>query len=106
MKKFKKLHVGTEKYRGFGVNFTNIFMRRFYVHRSQKRKITNDLTAFFTLLEYARVKVARKTLMQLTLVEQSLLGVGSVVGFLAQNNFRYSPDASKIPVDLKALEKV
>jgi len=29
-----------------GVNFTNVYMRSFYARKSQKRKMTDDLTAF------------------------------------------------------------
>jgi len=48
------------------INFTNIFINSFYTRRSQKYKMTDDLTAFFTLLESAQVKVAHKMLMKLT----------------------------------------
>ncbi len=48
------------------VIFTNIFTRSFCAHRSQKRKKTDDLTVFFTLLCSALVKGACKTLMKLT----------------------------------------
>ena len=33
-----------------GVNFTNVFTRRFYARRSPKRKKLLDLTVFFALL--------------------------------------------------------
>jgi len=36
------------------------------MHEDQKRKKTDDLTAFFTLLGSARVKAVRRTLMKLS----------------------------------------
>ncbi len=42
------------------------FHQHVYVHRSQNRKKTDDLTVFFTLLGSARAKAAQKLLMKLT----------------------------------------
>ena len=44
-----------------GVNFINMFMRRFYARRSQKGKKLLELTVFF-----ARVKAACKMLVKLS----------------------------------------
>jgi len=49
-----------------GVDFTNIFTPSFWTHGAQKRKKTNDLTAFLTLLGSARVKAVHRTLMKLS----------------------------------------
>ncbi len=49
-----------------GVNFTNIFMLSFYACRSRKRKKTDELTVFFTLLGSASIKAVRRTLMKST----------------------------------------
>ncbi len=49
-----------------GLYFTNMFMCSFYPQRSQKRKMTDDLTAFFVLLGSTHVKAARKMLVELT----------------------------------------
>jgi len=50
-----------------GVDFTNIFTRRFYAHSSQKHKSQSSRQYLFTLLGSARVKAVRKTLMKLSL---------------------------------------
>jgi len=52
-----------------GVDFTNIFMHRFCTCGAQKRKKTDNLTAFFTLLGSAHVKAVCRTWMKLTPVE-------------------------------------
>jgi hypothetical protein len=49
-----------------GLNFTNIFTLSFYSRRSRKRKKTDDFTAYFTLLGYARVKAAHNMLVKST----------------------------------------
>jgi len=43
----------------------NKFTRSFYAHRSQKHKLTDDLTAFFALLGSTRVKAARKHVVEI-----------------------------------------
>ncbi len=50
-----------------GVDITNMFTPSFYAHRSQKRKMANNLTVIFALLGSTSVKAACKTLMKLTL---------------------------------------
>jgi len=42
-----------------------MFMRSFYAHRSQKRKMGNDLTVILALLESMLVKASHKMLMKL-----------------------------------------
>jgi len=49
-----------------GVDFTNIFTRRFYARSSQKRKSKSSRQYLFTLLGSARVKAVRRTLMKLS----------------------------------------
>jgi hypothetical protein len=49
-----------------GVNFTNIFTRRFYAHSSQKRKSQSSRQYLFTLLGSAGVKAVCRTLMKLS----------------------------------------
>jgi hypothetical protein len=49
-----------------GVNFTDIFTHSFCACRFQKRKKTDDLSVFFTLLGSARIKVVRRTLVKLS----------------------------------------
>jgi len=49
-----------------GLNFTNIFTLSFYIHRSQKRKKTDDFTVFFTLLGSVSVKAVPRMLMKLS----------------------------------------
>ncbi len=48
------------------VDFTNIFIRSFCARRLWKRKKTDDLTVFFTLLGSAHVKVVCRMLMKLS----------------------------------------
>jgi len=43
-----------------GVDFINMFTSSFYAWRSQKCKMTNDLTVIFALLESAHVKAVSK----------------------------------------------
>jgi len=49
-----------------GVDFTNIYTPSFCAHGFQKRKKTNALAAFFTLLDSARVKAVHRMLMKLS----------------------------------------
>ncbi len=56
------------------INFTYMFKSSFYMHRSQKHKMTDDFPVIFALLESTEVKGLHKTLMKLT--------VGLYVGFL------------------------
>ena len=48
------------------VNFINMFMSSFYVHRSRKHKKLFELTVFFALLGSGRVKSAHKMMVKLT----------------------------------------
>jgi len=49
-----------------GVNYTNIFTRRFYKRSSQKHKSQSSCQYLFTLLGSACVKAVRRTLMKLS----------------------------------------
>jgi hypothetical protein len=49
-----------------GVDFTNIFMRRFYARSSQKLKSQSSHQYLFTLLGSGRVKAICRTLMKLS----------------------------------------
>ena len=64
--------------------FTNILMLSFYARRSQKRKKTDDLTPFFTLLGCACIKAVCITLMKLSpgvLTSQQNLETNSLLQF-------------------------
>jgi len=63
--KLKEEKIAFSENTWLGLNFTNIFTLSFYTRRSQKRKKTDDLTVFYTLLCSASVKAVRRTLMKL-----------------------------------------
>jgi len=79
----ENLHLQTKKWISISINIRGQFHQHFYIGRSQKRKMTDGLTAFFTLLGSARVKAARRTLVKLTpdiacsLVSKKCLNIGS-----------------------------
>ncbi len=67
MKKKKKFTVNGQRPTSTHLpSFINMFTRSSYLRRSQKRKMTNNLTVIFVLLGSTHVKAACKTLMKLT----------------------------------------
>jgi len=79
-----------------GVDFTNIFTSRFYVHSSQKRKSQSSRQYLFTLLGSERVNAVRRTLMKLSPdeSEKRIIKLNYRKGYQCIQNiecFRYPP---------------